>query len=122
MSTYGPYSSYQVANGLVYTAGQIGATKGKTAPDITAQTNQAIRNLAAVLKSAGSGLDKVIKTTVYLTHMDHFEAMNKAYAAAFAEAGTAPARTTVGVQELPRVANVPLLIELEAVAALTEPL
>lgn len=119
MSTYGPYSAYQSVNGFVFTAGQIGAVQGVAEPDITTQTTQAIRNLSAVLESAGTSLANVIKTTVFLTDMANYDAMNEAYAAEFAKTGTAPARTTVAVRELPRVANQPLLIELEAVATLT---
>lgn len=122
MGKTGIYSSYKIASGVVYTAGQIGAIQGEAGPDIAAQTMQAIRNLGAVLESAGSSLRNVVKITLFLTDMANYDAMNETYAAEFAKAGTAPARTTVAVRELPRVANVPLLIELEAVATLAEPL
>lgn len=114
--TYGPYSATQRAGDIVYTAGQIGAVKGKAAPDITAQTKQVLKNLKAVLEDAGSGLEHVVKTTVFLTNMAHFEQMNKVYSTVFSEAGCSPARSCVGVVELPRVADRPLLIEVEAVA------
>lgn len=114
--TYGPYSATQIAGSLVYTAGQIGAVKGKAAPDITAQTKQALKNLKSILEDAGSGLEHVVKTTVFLTNMTHFEQMNKVYSEVFAEAGCSPARSCVGVSELPRVADRPLLVEIEAVA------
>jgi 2-iminobutanoate/2-iminopropanoate deaminase len=117
---YGPYSPWRVENGVVYTSGQVGAVKGKAQPDITAQVQQALDNLRSVLEEAGSGLDKVVKTTVFLTSMSHYAAMNEVYAAVFEQAGAAPARTCVAVAELPRVADHPLLVEVEAVALLRE--
>lgn len=118
--TYGPYSSFRVANGFVYTAGQIGAVKGKAKKEVKSQVQQALENLAGVLEEAGSGLERVVKTTVFLTDMKYYAAMNEVYAAVFDKAGSAPARTCVAVAELPRVANNPLLVEVEAVALLRE--
>ncbi|QQS19559.1 RidA family protein [Candidatus Saccharibacteria bacterium] len=120
MKTYGPYSPARVANGFVYTSGQVGAVKGKAEADITPQVKQALENLASVLDEAGSGLDCVVKTTVFLIDMGHYAAMNEVYAAVFEAAGTAPARTCVAVAQLPRVADHPLLVEIEAVALLRE--
>ena len=120
MSTYGPYSPYQVANGLVFTAGQVGAIKGKASRDIKPQVKQALSNLRTVLESAGTDLGHVVKTTVYLTDMRHFVAMNEVYGAMFGDAGAAPSRTCVGVTELPRVADNALLVEIEAIATLPE--
>ncbi|QQS18287.1 RidA family protein [Candidatus Saccharibacteria bacterium] len=118
--TYGPYSLFHVADGFVYTSGQIGAVKGVAKPDVKSQVKQALENLAGVLEEAGSGLDKVVKTTVFLTNMAHYSAMNEVYAAEFEKVGAAPARTCVAVAELPRVADHPLVVEIEAVALLRE--
>lgn len=120
MSVYGPYSPFRVANGFVYTSGQIGAVKGKAEPDVQAQVRQALQNLAGVLEEAGSGMDMVVKTTIFLTDMGHYAAMNEVYASVFEGAGAAPARTCVAVAELPRVADHRLLVEVEAVALLRE--
>lgn len=118
--TYGPYSPAQTASGLVYTAGQIGATKGKAAVGIIAQTKLALKNLAAVLEDAGSSMSNVVKTTVYLADIKHFDQMNQVYAVVFGEAGCSPSRSCVAVAELPRVADKPLLVEIEAVASLIQ--
>lgn len=120
MSTYGPYSPYQKVNGFVFTAGQVGASKGKASTDVKAQVKQALQNLQDVLEQAGTSLSHVVKTTVFLTDMKHFEAMNEVYAKQFEIAGASPARTTVAVTELPRVADHKLLVEIEAVAVLPE--
>jgi 2-iminobutanoate/2-iminopropanoate deaminase len=110
----GPYSQAIVSSsGLIYTAGTLGAdpTTGElVGPGIQEQTRQALTNLAAVLRAAGSGLDKVLKTTVFLADMKDFAAMNEVYAEFF---GTVPpARSTVQVAGLPKGARV----EIEAVA------
>lgn len=118
--TYGPYSAFRVAGDFVYTSGQIGAVKGKAEPDIRSQVKQALENLEGVLAEAGANLGDVVKATVFLTDMKHYASMNEVYAAVFEKAGTAPARTCVAVAELPRVADHPLLIEIEAVALLRE--
>ncbi len=109
----GPYSQGVRAGKLVYTAGQVAldpATGKLVEGDIEAQTHQVFRNLQAVLRAAGTDLANVVKTTVFLQDMDHFAAMNQAYAQHFA--GQPPARTTVQVAKLPLGA----LVEIEAVA------
>ncbi len=110
----GPYSQAVVSSArLVYTAGQLGLdprTGELVGPGIKEQTQQALANLAAVLQAAGSGLDKVIKTTVFLADMSEFAAMNEVYARFFPSAP--PARSAVQVARLPRDARV----EIEAVA------
>ncbi len=116
--TYGPYSPSQTIDNLVFTAGQVGATNGQASDDIAEQTKLALQNLSNVLEAAGSSLSQVIKTTVYLTDMTDFDAMNKVYAQVFSEAGCQPSRSTVGVKELPRVANKTLLVEIDAIASL----
>ena len=108
----GPYAQAIAANGLIYTSGQIPinpATGAIEASDIALQARQAIRNLAAVLEAAGSGLDKVVKTTCFLTNMDDFALFNEIYAELFPGK---PARSCVGVLNLPKGA----LVEIEAVA------
>jgi 2-iminobutanoate/2-iminopropanoate deaminase len=112
----GPYQQAVVAGGrLVYTSGQIPidpATGQMVAGGIAEQTEMVIRNLRAILAAAGSGLDRVVKTTVFLQDMSDFAAMNEVYAKHFAKE-TAPARSTVQVARLPKDARV----EIEAVAA-----
>src|SRR3989442_3437119 len=99
----GPYSQAVVVDGMVYTAGQIpldprtGDIVGKNTAE---QTEQTLRNLAAVLQGAGSSLDLVVKTTVYLVDMADFPAMNEVYAKHFAT--HKPARSTVQAAALPQ--------------------
>lgn len=120
MNTYGPYSPFRVANGFVYTAGQIGAVKGKADANVKVQVRQALDNLKSVLHEAGTDMGSVVKTTVYITDMKHYADMNEVYAEVFSAFDNAPARSCVAVAELPRVADVKLLVEVEAVALLRE--
>jgi 2-iminobutanoate/2-iminopropanoate deaminase len=116
MATFGPYSPIREAGGLAFVSGQVGidpATKA-TAPGIESQTEQALLNLTALLKDAGLSLSDVIKTTVFLTDMGDFAAMNAVYLQHFS--APRPARSCVAVAELPRLADHPLKIEIEAVA------
>jgi len=109
----GPYSQAIVANGFVYTAGQIGTDpKMGTFVEggIAEQTEQALKNIDAVLKASESGLDEVVKTTVFLADMNDFAKMNEVYAKRFK--APFPARSTVQVARLPRDAKV----EIEAIA------
>jgi 2-iminobutanoate/2-iminopropanoate deaminase len=108
----GPYAQAIKANGFVYTAGQIplDPTGNLVEGGITAQTRQVLDNLKAVLESAGSALDRVVKATVFLKNMADFQAMNEVYAQYLGSAK--PARSTVAVAELPRGA----LIEIDLVA------
>ena len=108
----GPYSQAIAAGGLVYTSGQIPidpSTGAIAAADIEGQARQAIANLAAVLAAAGSGLDKVVKTTCFLADMGDFAAFNAVYAELFPGK---PARSCVAASALPKGA----LVEIEAVA------
>lgn len=110
-----PYSPAVVATGtgLVFVSGQVPvdpATGAIVADDVAAQTTACLAHVAALLRAAGSGMDRVVKTTVYMTDLAEFPVMNEAYRAAFA--GHAPARATVGVAALPLGARV----EIEAVA------
>lgn len=108
----GPYSQAIKTGGMVYTSGQVAlrADGSFNDGDITAQTTQVFENLTAVLKEAGSGLDKVLKTTVFLSDMDNFTPMNEVYANFFGE--HKPARSTVAVKTLPKNA----LVEIECIA------
>lgn len=110
----GPYSQAVVHNGLLYTAGQIPldpASMEVVAGGITEQTEQVMKNLAAVLTAAGSGLSDVLKTTVFLKNMADFTAMNAVYGKHFGDHH--PARSTVEVAALPK--GVAVEIELVAV-------
>jgi 2-iminobutanoate/2-iminopropanoate deaminase len=103
----GPYSQAIKAGGLVFVSGQIPidpASGQFVAGGISEQTEQVMKNLAAVLESAGSGLDRVVKSTVFLADMNEFAAMNQVYGQYFSH--EPPARATVEVSRLPRDARV----------------
>src|SRR5688572_401642 len=109
----GPYSQAIVSGDLIFTAGQIGldpATGEIVGGEIKLQTARVLDNLAAVLEAAGSGLDRVVKCTVFLADFAEFAAMNEVYAQRFGQ--HRPARSTVGTSALPRGARV----EIECVA------
>ncbi len=111
----GPYSQGVRSGNLIFTAGQIPldpATQQVVASDITGQTTQVLENLKAVLEAGGSGLERVVKATVFLKDFNDFAAMNEVYGAYLGKEGAPPARTTVEVSRLPR--NV--LIEIELIA------
>ncbi len=114
-SAIGPYSQAVVANGMVFTSGQIALTPEGVMleNDVTIQTIQVLKNLAAVLEEAGSSLSDVLKTTIFLADMDDFAVVNGLYAEAFGE--HKPARSTVAVKTLPKNA----LVEIDAVALLS---
>jgi 2-iminobutanoate/2-iminopropanoate deaminase len=109
----GPYSQAVKANGMVFCSGQIPidpATGNFVSDDVAEQTVQVFKNLQAVLGAAGSGFDKVVKTTVFLADMNDFAAMNEVYGQYFTE--NKPARATVQAARLPRDAKV----EIECIA------
>ena len=109
----GPYSAGIKAGNLVFTAGQLGIdpASGDFVPGgIEAQTQKALENLSAILEAAGSSLDKVVKTTVFLNDMNDFGAMNGVYGQFFTE--SFPARSAVQAARLPKDG----LVEIEAVA------
>lgn len=109
----GPYSQAVRAAGFVFASGQIPidpATGQFVSGGVAEQTEQVLRNLSAVLEAAGTNLDSVVKTTVFLADMSDFAAMNEVYGRYFK--GEAPARATVEAARLPRDARV----EIEAIA------
>ena len=108
----GPYSQAIEAGGMIFTSGVIGVdpATGTAEKDIEAQTRQVFENLKAVLSEAGIGLDRVVKTTVFIKNMDDFGKINEIYAGYFD--GAYPARSCVEVARLPK----DLLIEMEAIA------
>jgi 2-iminobutanoate/2-iminopropanoate deaminase len=111
----GPYSQAVVANGFLFTAGQIAldpASMQMVEGDVVVQSEQVLRNLGAVLASAGVSWADVVKTTVFLTDMRDFPRMNEVYARAMGDAR--PARSTVQVSGLPRG----VLVEIDLIAAL----
>ncbi|HSJ75697.1 MAG TPA: RidA family protein [Gemmatimonadales bacterium] len=112
----GPYSQGVIANGFLFTAGQVALDpdKGELVPGgITEQTTRALENLRAILKQAGSDFSQVVKTTVFLVDMADFTSMNEIYGKAFGQ--HRPARSTVAVAALPRGARV----EIEVIAAVS---
>lgn len=107
----GPYSQGFIVGGLVYTSGQIpvNPADGTIPEGITAQAAQSCKNVLAILEAAGSGAEKVVKTTCFLANMEDFAAFNEEYAKYFT---SKPARSCVAVKSLPK--NV--LCEIEAIA------
>ena len=111
----GPYSQAVRAGNVIFASGQIPidpATGEFVAGGVAEQTEQVMRNITAVLEAAGSGLNQIVKTTVFLADMNDFMAMNEVYARFFPE--TPPARATIQAARLPRDAKV----EIEAIAVL----
>lgn len=111
----GSYAQAIVANGMVYCAGQlpIDPATGNFVPGgITEQTEQVLKNLRAVLKAAGSDLDRAVKTIVFIKNMSDFAAMNEVYARPEYFGPNPPARSTIEVARLPRDS----LVEIELVA------
>jgi 2-iminobutanoate/2-iminopropanoate deaminase len=108
-----PYSQAISANGFVFVSGQLALKPGDTqigGATIEEQTEQIFANLRAILEAAGSGLDRLVKTTVFLTNLDDFQGMNSVYAKHVGD--TPPARSTIEVAALPSGA----LVEIEAIA------
>jgi 2-iminobutanoate/2-iminopropanoate deaminase len=109
----GPYSQAIKANGFVFLSGQIAidpSTQQVVPGDVAAQTDRVLRNLSKILEAAGSGLGKVVRSTVFLESMDDFAAMNQVYGKYFSTAP--PARSTVEVARLPRE----VLVEIDVIA------
>lgn len=109
----GPYSQAIIANGFIFLAGQVPLvpeTKKLIEGDVTVQTQRVLENIKAILESAGTSMANVVKTTVFLTDLADFQAMNAVYAAYFGD--VPPARSTIQVAGLPLGAHV----EIEVVA------
>ena len=109
----GPYSQAIRVNGFIFVSGQVAidpANQQFIAGDVAAQTDRAIKNLAGILKAAGSSLEKVVRATVFLKTMSDFAAMNEVYGKYFCSAP--PARSTVEVARLPKDA----LVEIDVIA------
>ena len=109
----GPYSQAIQAGGFVFTAGQVALdpATGQVVPgDIAAQTERVMKNLAAILQAAGTGMEKVVRCGVFLKSMNDFAAMNEVYGRYFAAAP--PARSTVEVTRLPK----DVLVEIDVIA------
>jgi 2-iminobutanoate/2-iminopropanoate deaminase len=108
-----PYSQAIKANGLVFVSGQLGLTPSQSelvGSTIEEQTRQVFDNLEAILAEAGSGLERIVKTTVFLASLDDFQGMNSVYAERVGD--VPPARATIEVAALPSGA----LVEIEAIA------
>ena len=110
----GPYSQAQIVGNLVYTSGQLPADPetGVIPEGVEAQAHQSFKNVAEILKAAGSDISKTIKTTVFIKNMDDFAAINAVYAQYFTE--PFPARSCIEVARIPKDA----LLECEAIAEL----
>ena len=109
----GPYSQAIRANGFVFVSGQVAidpATQQVISGDVAAQTDRVLKNLSGILKAAGSGLEKAVRSTVYLKNMSDFTAMNEVYGRYFGSAP--PARSTVEVARLPK----DVLVEIDVIA------
>lgn len=108
----GPYSQAIKTDSLVFASGQLGLDPqtGKLVEGVEAQARQALANLTAVLQTAGTSMDQIVKTTIFLANLADFAAVNAIYAQSFP--GTPPARSTVQVAALPLGG----LVEIEAIA------
>jgi len=113
-SAIGPYSQAVVVNGMVYTSGQIAllpdGSEDLLKDGVAPQAKQVLENLKAVLEESGSSMDKVVKTTIFLSCMDDFTTVNEIYSTAFGD--HKPVRSTVAVKTLPKNA----LVEIDAIA------
>ncbi len=112
-SPIGPYSQAIRANGFLFVSGQIAidpASGGVVAGGVEEQTRQVMKNVGAILEAAGSGLPRIVKTTIFLTDLDDFASVNRVYGEFLGD--VKPARATVQVVRLPKE----VLVEIEAVA------
>ncbi len=113
-SAIGPYSQAIKVNGMIYTSGQIALNKDGVLIEggVELQTRQVLENLKEVLKEGGSSLDRVVKSTIYLSNMEDFSIVNDVYGEYFSD--HLPARSTIGVKTLPK--NVDVEIDVIAIA------
>ena len=110
----GPYAQANIVDGLIFTSGQVpldSATGELVEGGIEEQTRQSLENIKAILEEAGSGLDKIVKTTCFLTDIGNFAKMNEIYATYFTD-GVYPSRSAFEVGALPKGA----MVEIEAIA------
>ena len=110
----GPYSQAIKANGFVFASGQIAidpATQQLIGGDVAAQTDRVLKNVSSILQAAGTGLEKVVRSTVFLKNMSEFQAMNEVYGRYFS--ASPPARSTVEAARLPK----DVLVEIDVIAA-----
>jgi 2-iminobutanoate/2-iminopropanoate deaminase len=115
--TFGPYSAVRRMGNMYFVSGQVGVhPETKVAPEsVEAQTRQALDNMRALLQAEGLSMNRVAKTTIYVTYMGDFAAVYDVYVTYFDE--PRPARATVAAAELPRVGgDVPIKVEIEAIA------
>jgi len=109
----GPYSQAIKAGGFVFASGQVAidpATQQVISGDVAAQTDRVLKNITGILQEAGSGLEKVVRTTVFLKNMNDFATMNEVYARYFTSAP--PARSTIEAARLPK----DVLVEIDVIA------
>jgi 2-iminobutanoate/2-iminopropanoate deaminase len=109
----GPYSQAIKANGFVFASGQIAidpATQQLIGGDVAAQTDRVLKNVSSILQAAGTGLEKVVHSTVFLKNMSEFQAMNEVYGRYFS--ASPPARSTVEAARLPK----DVLVEIDVIA------
>ncbi|HZQ67022.1 MAG TPA: RidA family protein [Terriglobales bacterium] len=109
----GPYSQAIKANGFVFVSGQVAidpANQQVISGDVSVQTDRVLKNLSGILKAAGTGLEKVVRSTVFLKNMGDFSAMNEVYGKYFT--ASPPARSTVEVARLPK----DVLVEIDVIA------
>ena len=109
----GPYSQAIKANGFVFASGQVAidpATQQVIVGDVAAQTDRVLKNVSSILNAAGTGLEKVVRSTVFLKNMSDFAAMNEVYGRYFSAAP--PARSTVEAARLPK----DVLVEIDVIA------
>lgn len=119
--TFGPYSPIREVGELFFISGHVGVDPktGKASARVSAQTKQVLQNLTSTLEVHDLTLQDIVKTTVFLADMDDFHEVNDEYVKYFDD--PKPARSTVAVKELPRVANVTLRVEIEAIAMRSTP-
>lgn len=118
MKTFGPYSPIKQAGNNYFISGQVGINPDtkQASNKIEDQTHQTMKNLSQVLASNDLDISNLVKTTIFLKNIDDFKVINKIYESYFDQNLPKPARSCVEVAQLPKIADNPLLIEIEAVA------
>ncbi len=115
MKTYGPYTPIFSVGDFAFVSGQVGVDSktGRSAAGVKEQTKQVLTNMRNLIEENGYSMNQIAKTTIFLTDIDDFAAMNEVYETFFE--APRPARSTVAVKELPKVGTNPLKVEIEAV-------